>query len=68
MKVARWLNPDGTITIGGVITDEITIDDIIVESTLPKAAVNTLKTYSVGEAPYIDIDVTNTKKDWKKRF
>jgi hypothetical protein len=67
-EVARWLNPDGTITIGGVITDEITIDDIIVESTLPKAAVNTLKTYSVGEAPYIDIDVTNTKKDWKKDF
>lgn len=67
-EVAKWLNVDGTIKIGGVLTDEITIDDIIVESTLPKAAINTLKTYSVGEAPYIDINVIGTEKDWKKDF
>ncbi|WP_373077262.1 phage portal protein [Fusobacterium varium] len=65
-EVAKWLNADGTILIGGTVSSELTIDDIIVESTLPKAAVNTLKTYSVGEAPYID--VLETEKDWKKDF
>ena len=67
-EVAKWLNINGTIKIDGKLNNEITIDDIIVESTLPKAAVNTLKTYSVGEAPYIDINVGGTEKDWKKEF
>lgn len=65
-EVARWLNIDGTIK--GFTEKELSIDDIVVETTLPKSAVNILKAYSVGEAPYIDINVTGTEKNWKKDF
>lgn len=73
-EVRRWLEPNGTIKIphidtGGkcsYINSDLSIRDIIVESTLPKSSINTLKTYSVGVKP--EIDVGDEEQEWLKEF
>ena len=65
-EVRRWLEPSGDIKIPHIdqngscryISSDLSIRDIIVESTLPKSAINTLKTYSVGVKPEIDVGDT----------
>ena len=73
-EVRRWLEASGDIKIPHIdqngscryISSDLSIRDIIVESTLPKSAINTLKTYSVGVKP--EIDVGDTEQEWVKEF
>lgn len=73
-EVRKWLEPSGNIKIPHIDTEgkcsyinsDLSIRDIIVESTLPKSAINTLKTYSVGVKP--EIDVGDTEQEWVKGF
>ena len=73
-EVRKWLEPSGDIKIPHIDTEgkcsyinsDLSIKDIIVESTLPKSAINTLKTYSVGVKP--EIDVGDTEQEWVKDF
>lgn len=73
-EIRRWLEPSGSIKIPYANPDgsfkymssDLTIKDIIVESTLPKSAINTLKTYSVGVKP--EIDVGDEEQKWVKEF
>lgn len=73
-EVRKWLEPSGNIKIPHIdlngkctyINSDLSIKDIIVESTLPKSAINTLKTYSVGVKP--EIDVGDEEQKWLKDF
>lgn len=71
--IQRWLGEDGTIrtpyTMDGRVlykNSDLTISDILVETTLPKTAVNVLKNYSIGVAPLPD--VMEDTQEWIKDF
>lgn len=73
-EVRNWLEPSGNIRVPQIdgngncrfVNSDLTISDIIVESTLPKSAINTLKTYSIGVKP--EIDVGDDEQIWVKEF
>lgn len=73
-EVRRWLEPNGAIKIPHIdssgsctyISSDLSIKDIMVESTLPKSAINTLKTYSIGVKP--EINVGDIEQEWVKDF
>ena len=60
-EVAAWLNEDGCIGYHldnrfipyTVNNQKLTIEDLIVECTLPKSAITVLKNFSVGEKPIV---------------
>lgn len=74
-EVAAWLNEDGYIGYHldnrfipyTVNNQKLTIEDLIVECTLPKSAITVLKNFSVGEKPIV---VTGTEEEdkWVKEF
>ncbi|MEG0135825.1 MAG: hypothetical protein RR795_01270 [Cetobacterium sp.] len=45
----------------------LTIEDVIIEETLPKSSLETLKTYSIGEKPFIDFEDNDWIKDFEER-
>lgn len=67
-ELSNYIDTDGTLFSKQndkyVPLEGLTIDDVIVEETLPRAALDTLITYSVGDKPFIDFD----DKDWLEDF
>lgn len=75
-EVSNWLGLDGRINErqlcdGKYVYSSTGLDilDILVETTLPKVSVETLRTYSVGEMPIADIDSDNDDQlNWAREF
>lgn len=75
-EVSNWINTDGKILEKQFINNTyqysptgLDVLDILVETTLPKTAVETLRTYSVGELPVADIDSENDEQiNWAREF
>lgn len=69
-EINRILGEDGHLlsygSDGNSYKDKRTIIDILVEDTLPKSAIETLKKYSVGEKP--KIVVNEEAREWLKEF
>lgn len=71
--VQRWLCDNGNIQVpylqdGKTLyrNSELTIADILVETTLPKSAINTLKSYSIGVMPFADVEEEH--QEWINNF
>lgn len=69
-QVRMWLGADGTIYepdgVGGYTNTgnkDLNFDEVIVETTLPRTAVQVLKTYSVSSVPTIDCG-TPEEQNW----
>lgn len=74
-EVSTWLNEDGYIGYHldnrfipyTLNNQKLTIEDLIVECTLPKSAITVLKNFSVGEKPTV-ITGTEEEGEWVKEF
>lgn len=71
--VQKWLCDNGDIktpySIDGKImyrNSDLTIADILVETTLPKSSINTLKSYSIGVMPFADVE--EEQQEWVNNF
>lgn len=65
-RISNLISEDGTLTLGENNNSNLTILDVLVEDTLPKSAIETLKTFSVGEKP--KIIVKEEIRKWIKEF
>lgn len=69
-KISDYLDEKGNIYFpsanGGTYKTRLTISDILVEDTLPKTSIETIKTYTVGEKP--KIIVQEEAREWLKEF
>lgn len=70
-KIQEFISSDGylifTEASGKSYTTQLSVLDILVEDTLPKASIETLKKYSVGEPPKIIVNSEEERK-WIKEF
>ncbi|MGL4934982.1 MAG: phage portal protein [Cetobacterium sp.] len=69
-KIQNAISSDGHLIFtedGRRYTTQLTVLDILVEDTLPKSSVETLKKYSVGEPPKIIVGSEEERK-WIKEF
>ncbi|MCQ9628101.1 phage portal protein [Cetobacterium somerae] len=70
-KIQDFISSDGYLIFPGIngtnYTTQLTVEDILVEDTLPKTSIETLKKYSVGEKPKIIVNSEEDRK-WIKDF
>lgn len=73
-EIRTWLEPDGHILCPELVEgqwqykpSDLTYQDIMRETSLPRTAVNVLKTYSVGVLPKADVE-GETEWQWVREF